>query len=349
MMPESQTIRLSADLAPVGGRLKKIPEHFVVEELPLYEPSGQGPHLYLKIRRRGLSTREMLEELARRFKVKAADIGYAGLKDKEAVSSQFFSLPLPTPPEQVKELCQDAPWRIELLSRHQNKLKVGHLLGNRFSVIISEPSGSLAEAQAIAQRLRESGVPNYFGLQRFGRQGDNFQAGLALLKAGRRARGWRDKFLLSSLQSFIYNHYLSLRIHKGLFLTVLEGDICKKYATGGLFCSEDPATDSERLLAGELSHCGPLFGAKTLAAKGPAASLEAEVLERLSLSPDQLAGCGVGDRRPNRLLLNDLELWPEPQGLGLSFSLPKGAYATVVLAEFIGPEAAESGQAPEPA
>lgn len=326
---------LSADLPGLGGRIKARPEHFVVEEIPLYEASGQGPHLYLTIRRAGLTTRQVVEDLARRFKLPSAAVGYAGLKDKQAVTVQTFSLPLASAEEEVRRLGEGAPWEIVSVSRHQNKLKVGHLLGNRFTIVLSEARGGPAEAGAIAERLKVSGVPNYFGEQRFGEAGDNPAEALKLLRSGGKARGWRDKFLMSALQSFIYNYYLSLRIERGLFRTVLTGDVCKKYATGGLFTSEDGAVETGRLEAGELSHTGPIFGSKMMPAKGAAAELEAGALAGLELSLDEAARTGSGDRRANRLLIPDLTAAEGEEGLVFTFSLPKGAYATSVMREFM--------------
>jgi len=328
---------LSAELPAVGGRLKDRPEHFRVEEIPLYEASGDGPHLYLTLRRQGLTTRQVVDELSRRYGQPAAAIGYAGLKDKEAVTTQTFSLTLPLGEEEARAKSQGAPWELLTVGRHRNKLKVGHLLGNRFALILSGVEGGLAEARAIAGHLKATGVPNYFGEQRFGRDGDNMAAGLALLKSGRKARSFRDKFLLSSLQSFIYNHYLAGRINRGLFQTILTGDICKKYATGGLFTSEDGAVETERLRAGELSHTGPIFGSKMKAAEGLAAEMETQVLAELDLKPEEVARTGVGDRRLSRLLIPDLNIEEAEEGLLFTFALPKGAYATSVMREFIRP------------
>lgn len=326
---------ISSDLPGLGGRIKDSAEDFRVEELPLYEPSGDGPHIYLTLRRSGLTTRQVAEELARRFGVSTGAVGYAGLKDKEAVTTQTFSLESNLDPK-IVEVKAGGDWEILAISRHRNKLKVGHLLGNRFVIVLREPEGGLNQALTIAERLRVAGVPNYFGPQRFGQAGDNAANGLKLLKAGRRpGRDWHDKFLLSALQSLIYNYYLALRLKRGLFETVLTGDICKKYATGGLFVSEDGSLETERLRAGELSHAGPIFGAKMKAAVGPAAELEAGALADLCLTPVEAGRAGTGDRRLNRLLIPDLTVAEVEGGLVFSFTLPKGAYATSVMREFI--------------
>ncbi len=326
---------VSHDLPGLGGRIKARPEHFAVEEIPLYEASGASPHLYLTLRRLGLTTREVVDKLAARYGHPAAAVGYAGLKDKDALTTQTFSLPVDLSEKEARAIAQDGPWELFAVGRHQNKLNVGHLLGNRFTIVLSGAEKGLPEARAIVERLKSVGVLNYFGEQRFGRGGDNASAGLAILKSSRPGKSWRDKFLLSALQSSIYNKYLAARFSRGLFLTVLDGDICKKYATGGLFVSEDGSVETERLKAGELSHTGPLFGAKMKAAQGPAAQLELQVLEDFGLTEREMARAGVGDRRLNRLLTPDLEVQEGAEGLVFTFALPKGAYATSVMREFI--------------
>jgi len=326
---------LSADLPGLGGRIKARPEHFAVEEIPLYEASGEGPHLYLTIRRSGLTTRQVVDDLAKRFKQSPDAVGYAGLKDKQAVTTQVFSLPVTLSEAEARSLGREAPWEILTVSRHQNKLKVGHLLGNRFTIVLSEAQGGLTEAAAIAERLKVTGLPNYFGEQRFGEGGDNPAEALKILKSGRKGRGWRDKFLMSALQSLIYNYYLSLRINGGLFQTVLTGDVCKKYATGGLFTSEDGTVETERLAAGELTHTGPIFGSKMMRAKDAAGELEDRALAGLELSEEEAARTGSGDRRANRLLIPDLSVSQNAEGLVFTFALPKGAYATSVMREFL--------------
>ena len=326
---------ITADLAGVGGGIKEKAEHFVVEEIPLYEPDGQGPHVYLTLKRAGLTTREVVDELAAGFEIAARDIGYAGLKDKQAISTQTFSLPVSLSDDEIMARLRNPAWGVVSVSRHKNKLKVGHLLGNRFTIVLSGSNGDIDQALAIAEHLKTAGVPNYFGEQRFGKDGDNMAAGLKLLKSGRRPKNWRDKFLLSALQSFIYNHYLALRIKGGLFSTVLTGDVCKKHATGGLFVSENGQVETERLRAGELTHTGPIFGSKMKRALDTAGELESRALSEIDLTEDEAAKTGLGDRRANRLLVNELTVDKGADGLVFSFALPKGAYATSVMREFI--------------
>lgn len=327
---------ISAGLPAVGGRIKESPEHFVVEEIPLYEAAGDGPHLYLTLKRQGLTTRQVVDQLADRYGQPAGAVGYAGLKDKEAVTIQTFSLPVNLSEAEARDKSLGAPWEVVGVKRHRNKLKVGHLLGNRFTIVLNGSEKGLAEARAIGDCLKARGLPNYFGGQRFGKDGDNAEEGLKLAQKGLRpGRGWKDKFLLSALQSFVFNHYLALRINEGLFEKALTGDVCKKYATGGLFVSEDGEVETQRLQAGELSYAGPIWGSRLKAAQGPAAELEARALADLGLSPEIMARAGVGDRRLGRLLLPDLQVSEGEGGLVFTFALPKGSYATSVMREFI--------------
>ncbi len=162
---------VSHDLPGLGGRIKARPEHFAVEEIPLYEASGAGPHLYLTLRRLGLTTREVVDKLAARYGHPAAAVGYASLKDKDALTTQTFSLPVDLSEKEARAIAQDGPWELLAVGRHQNKLKVGHLLGNRFTIVLSGAEKGLPEARAIVERLKSVGVLNYFGEQRFGRGG----------------------------------------------------------------------------------------------------------------------------------------------------------------------------------
>ncbi len=177
----SDLLYLTADCPGLGGRIKRYDEDFVVEEMPLYRPTGEGTHTYFGIEKRGLTTLAAIDLIARTLGRKPREIGYAGLKDAHAVTRQTFSLEH-IPPEQVEAL--DLP-RVKVLwvNRHRNKLKLGHLAGNRFILKIRDvdPEGA-SQAGAIIDVLRRRGVPNYFGPQRFGARGDNAETGRAVLK-----------------------------------------------------------------------------------------------------------------------------------------------------------------------
>jgi tRNA pseudouridine13 synthase len=172
---------LTADQPGIGGRLKVEPEDFVVEEVPLYLPGGQGQHVYFEIEKRGLSTNAAKRKIARALGVSPHAIGYAGLKDAQAVTRQTLSIDSITP-EAVEAL--DLPnIKILRVSRHKNKLKVGHLAGNRFIIKVRDVTeDSLTTAQTIVDTLANTGVPNFYGTQRFGNRSNTHRLGETLIR-----------------------------------------------------------------------------------------------------------------------------------------------------------------------
>lgn len=367
---------LSAEYPGIGGRLRTTPEHFVVEELPLYEPTGEGQHLYVNLTKSGLTTKEVQARIERLLQLERNAVGFAGMKDKHARTTQTFSIPVP--PENVAGAAADQalvgrladvlPVDIHWARRHANKLKPGHLLGNRFRITVIDLAVPVEEAllrtEAIADQLRRRGVPNFFGVQRFGIDGANVAKGWALLHHKQRERNpWLRKFLLSAYQSYLCNQYLSRRITGGIFDQLLLGDVAKKHETGGMFDVTDVAAEQPRYVAQEISFTAPLFGAKMWAAKDEAGALEAAIEAQAMVDAADWRQVKVnGSRRYGRVLLPDLAVTPkclhelphnsehagtrpavpaEPQvapgadALEFTFSLPKGAFATVVLREFM--------------
>jgi tRNA pseudouridine13 synthase len=341
--PVTQPPFITPDLPGIGGELKREPAHFVVQEIPLYLPSGQGEHVYVTFTREGWTTRSLQKRLAAVFGLRETGVGFAGLKDKDAVVTQTFSLHLHTiSVEEVEaKVAEQLPVKVLEVSRHMNKLRRGHLLGNRFSILLSEPApDSLGPAQKIAAALKERGLPNYFGEQRFGIQGDNAERGRCLIKKGKGPREkWLRQLLLSAYQSELFNLWLGRRIKRGLFDIILPGDIAKKTDTGGLFTVEDPNAEQKRFDAGEISFTGPIFGSKMTAASGRAGQMEQEILEAEELDNTLLAQNGLkGGRRRARLNLDSLSIDRRDGGLLFNFALPKGSYATTLLREFIKPD-----------
>ena len=338
---------LTPELPGTGGLTRVTEEDFRVEELPLYEPAGDGPHLYLEVEKRGRTTPEVARELAAALGAAERDVGYAGLKDKRAVAVQRFSVPLPPRIEPAESLRRAAAlegqgFRALSASRHHNKLKPGHLRGNRFTITVrGAVSGALARGEAVCARLLAQGAANLFGPQRFGKRGDNAALGHAILMrapAGRRAS--RDRFLrrmaLSALQAELFNRCLGARIADGLFAEALAGDVLKKRATGGLFVCEDEAADGPRVASGEVDPCGPLPGHELYAARGPALAREEAVLASTGIDPKSFAAGGDqmrGTRRPYRIPLEELSIRSDGDILILQFVLPKGSYALCVLRE----------------
>lgn len=339
---------VTGHLPGIGGSIKLAPEHFIVEEVPLYEAEGSGPHVYINLTRAGWTTRDVAIQLGQCFDVAVRDIGYAGLKDRQALTTQTFSVPGIDPAAAAARIMDRLPFQVNWVRAHRNKLRPGHLLGNRFTIFVADPvADARPRAEAIARALLDQGLPNFYGPQRFGRTGDNAVQGYqVLLGRGPRQRWLRD-LLVSAFQAAVFNLYLVRRLEAGLFFSLLQGDVAKKHATGGLFIVEDPAREQPRFAAREISHTGPMVGTKMMAASGPAGELEADVLAEIEVSPATYKKAGVmGSRRLGRLLIADLEMSSQP-GLWLRFQLPKGAYATNVLREFMKQEVVLAGDEQE--
>jgi tRNA pseudouridine13 synthase len=336
---------LTSDLPGTGGLVKAVPEDFVVDELPAYSPSGEGPHTFLHVQKRALTTEQAVLKIAAALGVRRPEVGIAGQKDRQAITRQWISVPA-VDPERALALRLDG---ISILSaaRHGNKLRTGHLHGNRFTLTVRGTNDGVARARAILERLGISGLPNFFGAQRFGARGDNAVRGRALLAPPgathkTRIAGAERRLLVSAYQSELFNRYLERRMRDQLLFGVVDGDILKKSDTGGLFtASGDALAEAQaRLSAGAVALTGPMFGHKMMAPPpgSAAAAREAELLAEEGLDATGFAALGKlaeGTRRPLTVPLAGAEVaaGDEPDAIVLRFALPPGAYATILLAE----------------
>jgi tRNA pseudouridine13 synthase len=326
---------LTADVPGVGGRIKVHPQDFEVEEIPAYEPSGAGDHLYLWIEKTDLGAEYFVRQVARRLNIPNGEVGTAGLKDRRAVTRQWISVPGACE-SAVSQLDGDGV-RVLRVSRHTNKLKPGHLKGNQFRILIRDASPSI-ETTPILNRIRAQGLPNFYGPQRFGRDGETARLGMALLRGEptKVRNPFLKKLALSAAQSQLFNDYLSRRMADGLFRAVLSGDVMAKWPAGGMFTAEDVPAEQARFDRRETVTAGPMFGRKTFPAKGDAAEREARVLDTAGLSRSSFEGFGklvTGTRRHNLVYIDDLSAIWDSEGLRLTFTLPAGSYATVLLRE----------------
>ena len=335
---------LTQDLPGTGGSVRVSEDDFRVEELPLYPASGEGEHLYLTVEKRGRTTQDVVRELASALHLPEREVGTAGLKDKRAVTVQRISVPARAVVGDPLEL-KGPGFRVVEATRHGNKLRAGHLRGNRFTVVVRgcDP----ARSAPACDWLRQHGAANLFGPQRFGQRHDNAALGAAiLLRDPAAARAGRDRVLrrlaLSALQSELFNRCLAARIADGLFEQALEGDVLKKRATGGLFVCEDPLADGPRVRAAEIDPAGPLPGHSLFAARGAVLLREEAVVAGAGIDPRSFAAGGgemEGARRPYRVPVEDLLAEAAGDTLTLSFSLPRGSYGVAVLREVMKTEA----------
>jgi tRNA pseudouridine13 synthase len=330
----------------IGGRIKQVPEDFEVEEIPAYEPCGTGDFLYLWIEKRDMGAEYFVRQIARRLEIPVGEVGTAGLKDRRAVTRQMVSVPVATA-ERIGRLDGEG-MRVLRVSRHSNKLRPGHLRGNRFRVLVRDvDAGASERLEPILERLRRDGLANFYGGQRFGKQGETVQLGLTQLRGDNAPtntegppRQLRNPFLrklaLSAAQSALFNWYLARRLTDGLMRTVLAGDVMCKWPFGGMFVAADLTQEQARFERREIVHAGPIFGRKTFPAAGEAAAREAAVLADAGLKPTAFHGFGKllsGTRRHNVVYVDDLTAGVESEGVRLTFTLPAGSYATVLLQE----------------
>lgn len=344
---------LTTDTPGTGGVLRSIPEDFEVVELPAYPPSGEGDHVIAWIEKRERTTFDAVRAVAAALGVDPRDVGVAGMKDRMAVTRQQISLPPPVTPEAIAEIEIDG---VAVLSaaRHPHKLRTGHLRGNQFRLRIRETRVPVAEAaeraRATLQQLAlPPGSPNWFGEQRFGRGGDNAAIGRSILdgslRGKRKPRGKKLRLMLSALQSELFNRYLTARLAAGTYRQVIDGDVLERTDSGGVFVTDDPDVDGNRLAGGEVVQTGPMYGPKmrTPPPQSRAGALEAEILAAAGLSPADFARYArlmPGTRRPIAVAIDGVSVNAiDGEILEVCFTLPAGAYATALLREIIKPEA----------
>lgn len=322
---------------PLRAILRAQPEDFVVEELPGYVADGGGEHAWLWVEKRGANTEWVARQLAAFCGIPAADVGYAGLKDRHAVTRQAFSLHLPGKID--PDWSRFAAEGVKLLevSRHGRKLKRGALRGNRFVLRLREVQGDRQRAERVLGQIAAGGVPNYFGEQRFGLGGRNLEQARAMF-AGRRVRREMRSLLLSAARSQIFNEVLAARVALGTWNQAMDGDIWALAGSHSWFGPEAfTSTLATRLADGDIAPSGPLWGEGEPPSADAAGDLERGVA---ATHADLVAGLVDArmrqDRRPLRLLPRDLHWqWLEPGTLELSFELPAGSYATVVVRELL--------------
>lgn len=391
---------LTEELPGTGGRIKVHPADFHVTEIPLYEPSGSGDHVYLYVEKEGISSLKAAAHIARAFGRPRWMVGIAGLKDARAVTRQWMSL---------ERIDADKAARLHLsnirvltVSRHRNKLKIGHLAGNRFEVRVR---GCRTHAKELAERilavLRERGMANWFDRQRFGLRGDNHLLGRALVLGEAqefcnrflggpssadsprfaRARRLYDcgkltevkklfsghpdhlrvlatliktrrpehamralpkqlaRLLVSAFQSSLFNAVLGRRLPS--IDRVEAGDLAYIHPRGrrggAVFPVERPEDEAERARRFEISPSGPIVGHRVVLATGRPGEIERDVLSEADITPAHFERVKAlrlrGGRRPLRVPVTDTEVSPVGDDILVRFTLPSGAYATLVLAE----------------
>ncbi len=341
--------------SPIEFYFLKNSKNFIVEEIPLYSFSGAGEHLILKIRKKDISTFELLNILSKKLNIKKSDIGYAGLKDKDALSIQYVSINKKLT-KNIESLQLD---NIKILDStyHNNKIKIGHLKGNKFYIRIKKLNKINAnKIQNVINHILNTGMPNYFGFQRFGNNGNNYNDGKAILQNQLKIKDKKiSKFLISAYQSYLFNTWLQKRIEishiinnfdisysssllkidsnvikkiksQKHFFKLLNGDIMQHFPYGKYFFNDDSVDNSMRFYNKQIVPTGLLYGIKSILAKDIAGDIENNFIDNLLVNE-------LGSRRLAWIFLDHLEFtYKEEIANGeFNFSLPKGSYATILL------------------
>lgn len=328
---------ITAHVPAVQGELKQSPEDFVVEELPAYLPAGAGEHLYLWVEKRGVNTQDAARALARALDTRPENVGWAGLKDRHAVTRQWMSFQCPKTP--TTESLELPGIRVLEVARHNNKLRTGHLRGNRFQIRLAKvPAHQDEQVKACLAHLEQVGLPAYFGGQRFGYGGKNLNAAYAWIVDGGRApqKPFLRKLFVSTLQSALFNVWLAERIEADELTRAIAGDLLRKEDSGGVFNCDEPEADTARILNWEISVTGPMFGSRMRAPHTDALAREQALLARFGVTDAHLARverAGEGTRRPARVRPEQVQMSRVDEDLCLDFTLPRGAYATELVSE----------------
>jgi tRNA pseudouridine13 synthase len=320
-----------------GGTLCAGPESFSVDEIPLYAASGQGDHLYIRLRKIRLTTQDAVRRIARATGVQEQDIGRAGLKDKDAVTTQWLSVPARCDESKLHALGEGLV--VLEQTRHTNKLRPGHLLGNRFTLRFEGMDPQIASE--LLSRMAQEGIPNWFGVQRFGRGGQNLSEATAWLQAGGRSRGrdarFHSHFYPSVLQSEFFNRYVALRLARRE--QALLGEYVRLAGTGSWWQVDDEESGTRRLREGDVELTGPLPGGRLRPSRDAALQMEADTAAQLGWNESQLFALGRfadGTRRDALMRPESPEVEADGLVTMVSFTLPAGSYATVVARELTG-------------
>jgi tRNA pseudouridine13 synthase len=319
---------------PLGsGRLRAVPEDFLVEELLGFAPAGHGPHVLLKVEKRGANTAWVAGELARACGCRTMDVGYAGLKDRHALALQWFSVPQSRLTPQDWLTTGGEGWKVQDAQPHHRKLPRGALSGNRFRIRVRDIEVDPQRLAARLQTIEQQGVPDYFGPQRFGRDGGN----LRRVPEARVLKGTQRGFVLSAARSLVFNALLGERVREGTWGSLAAGDIANLDGRGSIFPVE-AADDTlrERAARLEIHPTGPLWGTGVPPSAGRVQALEMRTAAQFAEACAALEQAGMEqERRSLRLAVRELTWQAEPDSLVLGFRLSRGSFATTVLREII--------------
>ena len=320
-----------------SGCLKAQNSDFKVDELMSIVPTGEGEHLWLKIEKAGSNTDWVAQQLAKFAGLKPMAVSYAGMKDRHAVTTQWFSLHMPGMGNPDFSLLDDSEFKILELSRHDRKLKRGALSGNRFQIRITDLKGDVDGLEKKLQCIQQQGVPNYFGEQRFGRDMGNLQKAEKLFKRElKKVKKPQRGLYISAARSWIFNCLLSARIEQQNWLSPMSGEVYMLNAKSACFVDDDKDANFQRLLDKEINLTGCLWGEGESMVSNEVLELENSVAAEFELFTQGLEAARLKqERRALRLIPENLSWSIFENVLQINFDLPAGAFATMVLRECV--------------
>jgi tRNA pseudouridine13 synthase len=344
------TLPCAHGTAVLTATIRTTPQDFFVEEIDAFASSGEGEHLLLDVEKRGMNTAFAAKLIAQWAGIADMAVGYAGLKDRHAVTRQRFSVHLPGREAPDIDALQEQGLRVLGHAWHAKKLPRGALAGNRFRLVLREVQGDHAAIAARLQAIVDAGVPNYFGEQRFGREGANLGNALAMF-AGQRVARTQRTYLLSAARSELFNQVLAARVRDGSWNRGLEGEVWALDGSRSVFGPE-PWSEAlaERLDRFDIHPSAPLWGRGDLRSTGAARHVEEAALtgDTAMALRAGLESAGLRqERRATRLRPGALAWeWQGDNALVVAFTLPPGTYATTVLAELGAMHDVQGGQRP---
>ncbi|MGI9285748.1 MAG: tRNA pseudouridine(13) synthase TruD [Pseudomonadales bacterium] len=325
---------------PLGNAIVKasVADFCVTEQLG-FEPTGSGEHVFLQIQKRDLNTQDILDRLQRFANVNPRQLGYCGLKDKRAVTRQWFSVHLPTSSETNWRQLNDKQVKVLGATRHQRKLRIGVHKGNRFEIRLRSVGVDAERLQRRCELLAQRGFPNYFGPQRFGYDNSNLDAARRLFArktSANKKPSRKQRLYISAARAYIFNALVAIRVDDDSWSRPHDGDVYQLNGSGSLFRDSVSDDIAARLESGDLHITGPLWGAGDLLSSGAIAAREQHIAEINADLSAGLAALGMGQqRRALRACAKNFHWESQGDDLLLKFELVKGSYATSLLRELV--------------
>jgi len=321
------------------AQIKIAPEDFIVDEILGFEPTGEGEHIWIQVRKTGSNTRDLIEKFALIIGVDAREIGYSGLKDKNAITTQWFSIRQPLDANLPTEMHNLEGVELLRTERSERKLRIGSHRRNRFAIVLRNLDGDNHLLEAQIEKILQRGFPNYFGLQRFGHDGRNVIAARSMFENKRRkVTRFKRGLYLSSARAWLFNGVLSQRVHGNDWLSAQDGDVCMLDGSQSVFQVGQADDDLQRRLDEHDIHLtGPLVGSGESVAQGRVLALEQRCLQDEQKLVEGLISAGLKQqRRALRAIANNLQIdWIDEQTLRMRFCLARGVYATSLLREIV--------------